>query len=356
MNITSKQLYNYQNKAILSYTLTNSKDFSCTITNYGATIMSINYKNAHNKLQNLALGFKNFETYINNSLYAGAALGPTAGRISKGVLPINNKTCTLSQNDNNNNLHGGFNNISFEIWNLVEERIDDNSLSITLSLDIPDGQDGFPGNRTIYATFTVTNNNELKIKYEGFSDMDTYLNLSNHCYFNLTGDFTNSVLDHKLTINSDKYLENDEEHCAYKITSVENTPFDFRNSKKIKSQMNAFKLHPQLLLGKGYNNGFSLNREISKATPALVLESPNYDLILELFTDAPALVLYSGGYIEKGLLLNDNSLSTSSCALAIEPQDYPNGPNLPFVTTSILRKGEKYERNITYKFKIQCCN
>lgn len=120
--------------------------------------------------------------------------------------------------------------------------------------------------------------------------------------------------------------------------------------------MNAFKLHPQLLLGKCYNNGFSLNREISKATPALVLESPNYDLILELFTDAPGLVLYSGGYIEKGLLLNDNSLSTSSCALAIEPQDYPKGSNLPFVTTSILRKGEKYERNITYKLRLECFN
>lgn len=355
MNITSKQLYNHQNKSIYSYKLTNDKDFSCTITNYGAAIISITFKTHDDKLQNLALGFKNFDTYINNSLYSGASLGPNAGRIAKGILPINNKVYTLSQNDNMNNLHGGFNNISLQIWSLIKKCINKDSLSITLSLNIPHGQDGFPGNRTIYATFLITNNNEVKIKYEGLSDMDTYLNLSNHCYFNLTGDFNTSILNHSLKINADNYFENNEEHCAYNLSSVENTPFDFKLNKKIKKQIDDFKSHPQLLLGKGYNNGFALNKDVSKTIPALVLVDPEGQTSLELFTDAPAIVLYSGGYIEEGLLLNEGSLSKPSCALAIEPQDYPNGPNLPFIKTSILRKGEKYERNIIYKFKIPQC-
>ncbi|MEG2018514.1 MAG: aldose epimerase family protein, partial [Clostridium sp.] len=288
-------------------------------------------------------------------LYAGAALGSNAGRISKGILPINNEIYNLPHNDNMNNLHGGFNNVSFQVWTLVKKCINQDSAFITLSLDISDEQDGFPGNRTIYATFTVTNNNELKIKYEALSDKDTYLNLSNHCYFNLTGDFNTSALDHSLTLEADTYFENDENHCAFKLSSVEGTPFDFRKSSNLKSQIEAFKAHPQLILGKGYNNGFVLNQGISKAIPALILKSPKGQIALEVFTDAPAIVLYSGGYIEEGLLLNDGSLSKPSCALAIEPQDYPNGPNLPFVQTAILSKSEKYERNIVYKFRIPEC-
>lgn len=352
MKLKTKLLCKYQNQSIYTYELINSKGLSCTISNYGATILSLSFKTLDGKLKNIALGFKNFDTYIHNSLYAGASLGPNAGRLSYGKLPLESRIYDLCKNDNNHNIHGGFNNISFQVWNYENEVIEENSASLTLSLNMDHGLDGFPGNRRIKATFSLNHNNELKIKYEGESHRDTYLNLSNHCYFNLSGDFSTSILHHKLSIAASNYLENTEEHCAYKLSPVDNSPFDFRKPETLKSHLESYPEHPQLALGRGYNNGFCLDSNLSINKPALILESSDSSVTLELYTDAPSIVLYSGGYIEEGLLLNDDSLSKPSCALAIEPQDYPNGPNLPFVETKILRKGEKYERNITYKFRM----
>lgn len=349
MNVSEKAVKNLICKDIYEYELSNNKNLCCTISNYGSTILSLYFKTSKGELRNIALGFEDFSTYINNSLYAGATLGPNAGRLAHGNLPISNRIHPLSQNDNENNLHGGFNNVSFKIWDHKKTTITDDYISLTFSLNLPHGLDGYPGNRKLSTTFTLNNENELSIQYQAESDMDTYINLSNHSYFNLSGDFSTSALNHRLTISASKYLENNKEHVAEKLSLVHNSPFDFITGRTLESQIANYKAHPQLLLGKGYNNGFILENTENMDKPALILESPDETLTLSLYTNAPSIVLYSGGYIEEGLKLTDGSMSTPSCALAIEPQDFPNGPNLDFINSSILKKGGIFKRDIIYK-------
>lgn len=349
MNITKKIVKNLTHKDIYEYELSNDKNLCCTISNYGSTLLSLYLKTSKGELRNIALGFEDFSTYINNSLYVGATLGPNAGRLANGNLPISDSIYNLSQNDNKNNLHGGFNNVSFKIWNHEKITIADDYISLSFSLDLPHGVDGYPGNRKLSTTFTLNNENKFSIHYEAESDMDTYINLSNHSYFNLSGDLGTSVLAHRLTISASKYLENNEEHVAEKLSSVHDSPFDFITGRTLESQISNYKSHPQLILGKGYNNGFILENTENMDKPALILESPDETITLSLYTNAPSIVLYSGGYIEEGLKLTDGSMSTPSCGLAIEPQDFPNGPNLDFINSSILKKGEIFKRDIIYK-------
>ncbi len=351
MNISNKLIKRHTHSDIYEYTLSNKRDLCCSISNYGATILSISLLDSKNQLRNLALGFKDFTTYLNNSLYAGATLGPNAGRLGNALLSINNKVYTLSKNDKKNNLHGGFNNASFKLWTYEDSEILDSSVSVTFSLTLPHTLDGFPGNRILLATFTLTDDNELKLHYESTSDMDTYINISNHCYFNLSGDFNSSALEQKLTISASKYLSNNENHIPTELSSVDDSPFDFINSKTIKKQIEAYANHPQISLCKGYNNSFYLENTKNMDKPAAILESPNGDVSLSLYTDAPSLVFYSGGYIEEGLLLKDNSLSTPSCGIALEAQDFPNGPNLDFINSKYLKKYETFTRDIIYKFQ-----
>ena len=223
--------------------LTCNDGFSVILCSVGASIRQILFPTSDGFLKNIALAFDQDSAYFGNSLYAGATLAPCAGRISQGKLPINGTVYSLSLNENNTNtLHGGFHNASFKNWGLVSAEVNVNNdiAVVVFKIVLEDGLDGFPGNREIKAVYTLQKNHTLTLRYEAVSDKDTYFNISNHTYFNLTGDFSKSALDHKLQIQADRYILNTPEFTPEGISKVDGTPFDLRQPAVLQEQIKAY--------------------------------------------------------------------------------------------------------------------
>ena len=363
--------------------LTCNDGFSVILCSVGASIRQILFPTADGVLKNIALAFDQDSAYFGNSLYAGATLAPCAGRISHGKLPINDKVYSLSLNENDTNtLHGGFHNASFKNWELVSAEVNNSIADIAaetesgtdIDVDIhgssktavvifkivlEDGLDGFPGNRELKAIYTLKEDHSLILRYEAVSDKDTYFNISNHTYFNLTGDFSKSALDHKLQIQADQYILNTPEFIPEGISKVEGTPFDLRKSVILQEQIKAYPDDVQIKRNRGYNHEYILNHNFSTASstapvmdskPDLSCASPDGSLELQISSDSPCVVVYSGGYFETGIELKEGQTTGPDCALAFEFQDYldaPGGHGFPY---NIVRAGELWKREICYRF------
>lgn len=331
-----------------SFTLKNDNGIEVTIISAGASIRRLIVPDFYGKKENIVLSFKDEKLYFNNPLYAGAILGPVAGRISDGRLPLCGTAFQLTRNDGANHLHGGKNSLSFLNWQLQSQgqNPDTGESVLVFQASLPDGTDGFPGNRHFTASYSLNRENQLTLVYEAVSDKDTYFNLSNHSYFNLSGDFTESALNQELLIDAEQYVANNEEHLPIGFEPVGHTPFDFRTPHTLAAHMEAYPKHPQLLNALGYNNGFALS------TPKATLFHKKSGRCMELTTNAPCIVLYSGGYIPKGLPLADSFFSSPSCAIALEAQDFPNAPNCPAFAFSFTKAHEVYRCLIQYRFFI----
>lgn len=385
----------------INVSLTCNDGFSVTLCSIGASIRQILFPASDGGLKNIALAFDDDTAYFSNSLYAGATLAPCAGRISHGRLSINNRVYSLSLNENNTHtLHGGAHNASFKNWELVSAEIDtkDNfnnrlissnkysthtnatdvfsienttdlcpaqhnhilveSATVVFRIILEDGLDGFPGNREIKAIYTLKEDHTLTLRYEAISDKDTYFNISNHTYFNLSGDYSSSALTHKLQIQADKYICNTPEFIPESIATVENTPFDLRQSISLLKQIQAYPDNIQLKCNKGFNHEFILNHDnnerniipSSQNTPDLICTAPDNSLQLQITSDAPCAVIYSGGYFENGIKLKNNQLTSPSCALAFEFQSYLDAPGNFSFPYHITRTGELWNRQICYQF------
>ena len=333
--------------------LTCNDGFSVILCSVGASIRQILFPSSDGVLKNIALAFEQDSAYFGNSLYAGATLAPCAGRISQGKLPINDKVYSLSLNENDTNtLHGGFHNASFKNWELISAEVkNDETATVIFKILLEDGLDGFPGNREIKAVYTLKEDHTLTLKYEAVSDKDTYFNISNHTYFNLTGDFSKSALDHKLQIQADQYILNTPEFIPESISKVNGTPFDLRQSAVLQEQIKAYPNDVQIKRNRGYNHEYILNHNLSaKSLTDLICTAPDDSLELQISSDSPCVVVYSGGYFETGIELKENQTTSPDCALAFEFQDYldaPNGHGFPY---NIVRAGELWKREIRYRF------
>lgn len=340
--------------------LTCNDGFSVILCSVGASIRQILFPTSDGILKNIALAFDQDSAYFGNSLYAGATLAPCAGRISQGKLPINGTVYSLSLNENNTNtLHGGFHNASFKNWGLVSAEVNNDIAVVVFKIVLEDGLDGFPGNREIKAVYTLQKNHTLTLRYEAVSDKDTYFNISNHTYFNLTGDFSKSALDHKLQIHADRYILNTPEFTPEGISKVDGTPFDLRQPAVLQEQIKAYPNDIQIKRNRGYNHEYILNHNISATSlttpatdskPDLSCTSPDGSLELQISSDSPCVVVYSGGYFETGIELKEGQTTSPDCALAFEFQDYldaPGGHGFPY---NIVHEGEPWTREICYRF------
>lgn len=328
--------------------LTCNDHFCVTLCSVGASIRSVQIPSSHGKQKNLALSFQSGSSYLNNSLYAGATLAPCAGRISNGQLAVGSQRFLLTRNENKKHcLHSGTHSASFLNWETVSVKELPDSAEVCFRCSLPDKCDGFPGNRIFTVIYTLSEAHELTVRYHAVSDQDTYFNMTNHSYFNLTGDFTRSACDHSLQISASRYIYNDNEFIPAGIACVNDIPFDFRKPVSLSSLMKKHPENQQLKTNRGYNHAFILDHTVS---PQLCFKSPDQNLSLKISSDAPCVVVYSGGFIEYGLALADNQLSCPGCAVAFEFQDYPDAPgnhNFPFLITSA---GQSWTRTIQYSF------
>lgn len=323
---------------IKEYKLINSNGISIVIISYGGIIKEINTPSSNGKFENIVLGYKDNNEYLNDEHYMGALIGRYANRISRGSFKLNDKIFKIDKNENNNHLHGGENGFHKKNWNLVEYD-SKNQKFLELSLFSKDLDSGYPGNLNCNVRYSLSDNDEFKIEFFANSDKDTIFNPTSHSYFNLNPS-NNSILNHKIKINSNNFIPINNEFLPLgEIKNINNTPFDFTNSIEIGEQLNTD--NKQLKIAKGYDHCFVLEKETEVAAEILNKISGRK---LTISTTQPGIQLYTGNHLSGKFNQNQG--------LCLETQHFPDSPNNDkFPTTKLFAKG-KYYSETTYVFDV----
>lgn len=335
-------------KEVKLYTLINGKA-KATITNYGARLVSLFVPNKENTQTDVVLGYDKAETYkANKATFYGAIVGRYGNRIAKGQFTLNGKTYQLEKNDGENSLHGGTNGVYDRVWDA--EQVDEKTLKLTYHST--DGEAGYPGNVDMTVLYSLKDNNSLEIDYTATTDKPTVLNLTNHAYFNLSGEGDSTILDHDLTLYADKITPVDETLIPTgKFMDVTGTPFDFRKATPIGARINAD--DEQMKRGKGYDHNFVLNKKEGLQTAALVY-SKKTGIEMEVLTEEPGIQFYSGNFMEGGQKIGKGGKDYGyRSAFCLETQHFPDSPNQPAFPSTELRPGEPYKTKTIYKFSIK---
>jgi aldose 1-epimerase len=329
-------------KSVHLVTLKNKNGIEVQITNYGGTITSIRTPDAEGNIENIVLGFDSLDKYLAGTPYFGATIGRYGNRIAEGKFTLNGEDYQLSANDGNNHLHGGEQGFDKVLW--IIDSATQNSLVLTYLSE--DGEMGYPGHLDVKVTFTLTDKNELRFDYEATTDKATPVNLTNHSYFNLSGDPESRFLDHQLMIAADNYTPvNSELIPTGEIASVEGTPFDFTEFQEIGARIEN--------VDGGYDHNFVLNDTDGSMKSIATLYDPQTKRELEVITEEPGIQFYFGNFLDGTLEGPDGSFYVQYAALCLETQHYPNSPNEPGFPSTILEPGQTYQTSTIYKFSVR---
>jgi aldose 1-epimerase len=329
------------------YTLENNNGMRVDITNYGGTVISLLVPDRQGKLDDVVLGHKDFEALIANRGYFGALVGRNANRIGGARFTLGDSAYELEKNNGENNLHGGSKGLSFRLFS-GEVRTVSGLPALLLSCTVPDMEDGFPGTLNINVAYALTDENALMIDYRAVSDRDTVINLTNHAYFNLAGHASGNIYDHVLQLTADYYMPGLGSLLpSGEILSVEGTPFDFRNPRRIGEVIGSD--HPQVKGIGGFDHNFVLSGGYDYRRIATVTE-PVSGRAMSVFTDLPGVQLYTSNSLNEGLTYKDGASYKRHQAFCLETQLFPNAVNMPWLASPIYRAGEEYVTTTTYQF------
>ena len=335
-------------KAVYLYTINNSKGMVADITNYGGTLVSLKVSDNKGDFDDVVLGYDKVEDYIKYKSYFGATIGRFANRIENSSFQLNGVQYNVAKNDGENHLHGGLKGFDKVVWE-EKMQVATSDDSIEFSYLSSDGEEGYPGNLNVRVKFTVTQNNELKIEYFAISDKDTIINLTNHSYFNLSGQGSGDVLKHKIMINADKFTINDKYSIPTgEIEEVKNTPMDFRKLTYIGENISSN--YEQIVNGSGYDHNWIINNSGKKLEKAAEVYDEKSGRVMEVFTTKPGVQFYSANFLtglEPGK--NGNTYAKRG-ALCLETQYFPNSIKHVNFPSPILLAQQKYEHSTIYKF------
>lgn len=330
------------------YVLKNVNGAEATVTNYGGRIVSVMVPDRDGKLQDVVLGFDNIEDYINVDNNFGATIGRYGNRIAHGKITVDGVEYELPQNNFGHTLHGGPEGFDTKVFNASQP----NEQSVVLTYLSKDGEAGFPGNLDVKVTITLTNENALDLQYEAETDKETVVNLTNHSYFNLSGDANNTILADLLMINADEYTPVDDTFMTTgKIEKVEGTPMDFRTPTAVGERIDQYDFD-QLKNGDGYDHNWVLNTKGDISQLAASVYSPATGIQLELYTDEPGVQVYSGNFLDGSATGKYGAVYGKRHAICLETQKYPDSPNKPDWPSPYLKPGEKYTSRCIYKFTV----
>lgn len=329
------------------YVLENKSGMEVCITNYGGRIVSIMVPDRDGNFRDVCLGHDSINDYLRYGDNFGALIGRYGNRIAQSKFELDGQTYNLVNNDNGNSLHGGgpvaFHN---RVWD-AEQTNDTTLVLTTLS---PDGEDGYPGDLNVTVTYTLGSDNDLKINYQATTTKPTVVNLTNHCYFCLSGDASRDVLDETLTLNAEYYTPIDRMIIPTgEVLSVCGTPFEFRWGKQIGYEINKTD-NLQLTYGRGYDHNFVLSTggDITKMFGEL--SDPHSGIVMQMYTTEPGVQFYSGNFLDGRVFGKKNVAYPQRSALCFETQHYPDSPNRPDFPSTVLRPGETYNTTTIYKF------
>lgn len=330
------------------FTLQNNNGMVVTLTNYGAKIISIYAPDRNGQFADVVLGFNSIGEYQKYGASHGAVVGPFANRIANAGFTINGETYSLPVNNGQATLHSGPDSWYRKAWDYEQHE------NVTVfTIESPDGEFGFPGNKKAKVTYTLTNEDELKIEYEVTTDKATHINLTNHSYFNLRGEGNGDILGHELIINAFKATPVADAGMipTGEIQDIRGTVLDFSTAKSIGEHIDAD--HPQLNFASGYDINYVINREIEGLAFAANAYEPESGRMLEVFTTEPGIQLYTGNHMKGIEIGNSGKAYTARTGFCLETQHFPDSPNQPAFPSTLLDAGEVYKSSTIFAFSVR---
>lgn len=329
------------------YTLKNAKNAEAKFTNYGGRLVSLTVPGKDGKMVDVVTGFGSVADYEKaTEPYFGATIGRFGNRIAKGKFSLDGKQYTLFTNNGANTLHGGKKGYQYVVWDAKQP----NEHTVEFTYLSKDMEEGFPGNLAVKVTYTLTDDNELKMDYEATTDKNTVVNLTNHAFFNLNGEGSGTILGHEVQIYADEYTPVDTGLIPTgKLVKVAGTPFDFTKSTTIGARIE--EKNDQLSAGKGYDHNYVLNKTAGMGMyHAATVKGDKSGVVMDVYTQEPGLQFYSGNFMQSKNTFKGGSKDDFRTAFAMETQHFPDSPNQPQFPTTVLKPGAVYKTSSIYKF------
>jgi aldose 1-epimerase len=338
-----------EGQEVQEYTLKNEQGMQVSVINYGGRITHLIAPDKNGTFADVVVGFDSLPQYQKENPYFGALIGRYGNRIANGKFSLDGKEYQLPINNSPNSLHGGDKGFDKVFWQIEEMPKNGNNASLKLSYTSKDMEMGYPGTLKTTVIYTLTNDNSLEITYKATTDKKTVLNLTQHTYFNLSGDFSKPITDHIVTLAANTYLPVDKTLIPTgELRSVKGTPFDFREAKTISKEINAD--NEQLKIAGGYDHCWVLNDQGSMRKVASAYHETS-GRFMEVMTDQPAIQFYTGNFLDGTLpQRGGNKMYAHRTGFCLETQHYPDSPNQKEFPTTVLNPGETYNTTTSFKF------
>lgn len=338
-----------ETKPVKLYTLTNAAGMEVCVTNFGGRIVSIMVPDKNGNMTDVVLGFDSIADYINIPSDFGASIGRYANRINKGMIVIDGDSIQLPQNNYGHCLHGGPKGWQYQVYEA--DQLNDSTM--TLTMKSPDGDANFPGNVTAIVTYALTADNAIDINYEATTDKKTVINMTNHSYFNLSGNPDNPATDHILYVASDSITPVDSTFMTNgEMMAVAGSPFDFNTPRTIATDITNFD-NEQIKFGNGFDHNWVLKTKGDINQVAAKLSSPVSGITLEVYTNEPGIQVYTGNFLDGTVTGKKNITYPQRASVCLETQHYPDSPNKPQWPSAILEPGQTYHSQCIFKFGIE---
>lgn len=333
-------------------TLSSDHGVSARVISYGAALQSLNLPDRNGKIADVVLAYPDLKDYVENPQYFGATVGRFANRIAKGRFTLDGKPYQLTVNNGVNSLHGGTKGFDKVAWSVTGVTASPEP-SVTMQYVSPDGDQSYPGKLTVTATYTLKSDSELDIDYTATTDKPTIVNISNHAYWNLSGEGAGSVMDDVLTIPADSYTPTDATAIPTgEFRPVAGTDFDFRQGMPIGEHIRDGSSR-QLLIGHGYDHNWVISRKPAKQMRQVAkVVDPHSGRVLTLMSTQPGLQFYSGNFLDGTSKGKSNRIYRQGDAFVLEPQLFPDTPNQPKFGSGRLDPGQTYHNHIVYRFSV----
>jgi len=340
-------------KKVIQYTLKNNQGASISVINYGGIVTALRMPDRRGKFADVVLGFKTLAEYEKPGPYFGALIGRYGNRIAKGKFTLNRRTYHLARNNNGQSLHGGLKGFEKVFWKVTPVKTKRHS-SIRLTYVSRDGEEGYPGTLLVTATYTLTDRNEFKVVYRAKTDKTTIVNLTHHSYFNLAGQGSGDILDHRVTILASRYTPVDRFLIpSGKIAPVEGTPFDFLKSAPIGGRINEANL--QLMHAGGYDHNWVSDKPSGHLGLIARVHDPKSGRLMEVISTEPGVQFYTGNFLDGTIVGKGGKTYRFRNGFCLEPQHFPDSPNHRNFPSTVLRPGETYKNTIIYRFSTFTC-
>ena len=344
--------------AVDIYTLKNAKGVEARITNYGGIVVSLKAPDRNGNFADVVLGYDTLADYVKKNPYFGCLVGRYGNRIAKGKFTLDGKEHTLATNNGANHLHGGVKGFDKVVW-AVKPLATKDGPALELRYVSKDGEEGYPGNLSVAAVYTLTEDNALRLDYTATTDKPTIVNLTQHSYFNLAGD--GDILGHEVMIVADKFTPIDETLIPTgELRPVAGTPLDFtkptaRRAQGFRAAIGARINNDdeQLKFGKGYDHCWVLIKPMGRLGLAAQVYEPTTGRVLEVLTTEPGLQFYSGNFLDGTNVGKGGKAYPFRTGFCMEPEHFPDSPNKPNFPSVVLRPGQEYRNTIIYRFSVR---